>query len=48
MPLTSEPRTAATSNSVAVGGALPIAIAVCPRGIARVWMMVPVAGSQSQ
>lgn len=33
---------------VASAVVLPVAMAVCPRGMVRVWMMLPVAGSHSQ
>src|SRR5207253_2209587 len=42
----SEPRVATSSKLVSSLAARPNAIATCPRGMARVWMRLPVAGSQ--
>jgi hypothetical protein len=48
VPFVGEPNSQCASKRRAPGAALPVAIAICPRGIVSVRMTAPVAGSQSQ
>ena len=48
MPAVGEPSIAFTVKRRAPGSAVPEASATCPRGMARDWSSVLVAGSQSQ
>jgi len=48
IPFVAAPRVATSSKAMASFGARPNAMAICPRGIASVWIRAPVAGSHSQ
>ncbi|MNN96454.1 hypothetical protein D3C81_2154490 [compost metagenome] len=48
MPYAVESRLATSSKLLASAVVVPDAMAIWPRGIARVWITAPVAGSHSQ